>query len=527
MTNQTDSTAIDTTNPPVALLIGIEDYPAFEGKRNLYAGRNDVLAYWKVCRRLGYEPQNIYVLTTPELDRTSIIEAEVELGPELYPDESANDIRRRAEAWFSSEDDRSHVVCTTATRENILVYADVLFSKIADFRADGATFEIRGSHGFLAYSGHGARINGQLALCPSDIQANLKGAIDLAQLGDAIRKACKDMQKDEAALGRNLTIVLDCCFAADRPNQQNSSQRLATLTPEVLAEGERRIPEIASRVFCASGPGEQSYQAMLGGYWYSAFTWAFTVALEQWKIHEGSSSHSTISHNELLFRTRMLLKALSFRQHPMLVGKFGLSNEPVFGDYYRRGTMVTSLQPNAERLKGQLQPDYKYTITEKFGDGSELDVAVVIVTYDNNAPVEKWYLNKSNMAQISKAVSLLIKTESYKSGDPLPTGYGDPKIVNAGTDTDWQKATQSNATSTEADYYFGRAMVDKNIVCLRLKVDAAGIVNGVAWYSYNRLTTRLVLGTVGTERQQWSLKTSASAPSPATIESKYYCLKSW
>ena len=37
-----------------ALLIGVEAYNGLPAEKQLHAGRNDVLSYWKVCRRLGY-----------------------------------------------------------------------------------------------------------------------------------------------------------------------------------------------------------------------------------------------------------------------------------------------------------------------------------------------------------------------------------------------------------------------------------------------------------------------------------------
>src|SRR5262245_34901374 len=67
-----------------ALLVGVEEYAAFDPThgRDLLAGRNDVLSYWKVCRRLGYRAEDIRVRTSPILTKEEILQAETELGLE-------------------------------------------------------------------------------------------------------------------------------------------------------------------------------------------------------------------------------------------------------------------------------------------------------------------------------------------------------------------------------------------------------------------------------------------------------------
>jgi len=454
-------------NAPVALLIGIEDYGSYDstGKSNLLAGRNDVLAYWKVCRRLGYKPQHIVILTTPKLDPQWIIDAEIELGPELHRGQSAEDIRRLVKGWFLETDPFEQMRLDVATRRTITSYAEGLFASLMDLQ------NASGSPGFLAYSGHGARIDGQLALCPSDIDKNLVGAIRLQELGDCVRRAWGDANLKESALGRNLTIVLDCCFAADRPEAQDlTTQRLATLTPQKAAPGEPRpFEEIASRVFCASGPGEQSHQAMLGGYWYSAFTWAFTVALEQWKIREGHKPQSTISHNELLFRTRMLLEALSFRQHPRLVGKVGLSNEPVFGHYDQRGKLETSVEPNAERPDVQLDPNqswYEIALLDAF---SRTLGQWAIQMKDKN---EHWFMPTS-ISDLSTANKIVI---SATASPPL---HGDTAVWVLSCEVKWTPMTA--APSSDAIFF---AAPDANGVVYGLELPKSpASSNKPTWYA--------------------------------------------
>src|SRR6185369_8267714 len=87
-----------------ALLIGVEDYKAFDGtgKKDLPAGRNDVLAYWKVCRRLGFT--HIRALTSPALTEEEIVRAELELVPELSPGETAAQIKERVKRWLAKKE---------------------------------------------------------------------------------------------------------------------------------------------------------------------------------------------------------------------------------------------------------------------------------------------------------------------------------------------------------------------------------------------------------------------------------------
>ncbi|MEZ4308326.1 MAG: hypothetical protein R3F14_09805 [Polyangiaceae bacterium] len=44
---------------------------------------DDVLTFWKMCRRVGYK--EIRMLTTPLLTVGDLVSAEMDLGPELHP----------------------------------------------------------------------------------------------------------------------------------------------------------------------------------------------------------------------------------------------------------------------------------------------------------------------------------------------------------------------------------------------------------------------------------------------------------
>lgn len=378
-----------------ALLIGVEDYRAHDptGGKDLPAGRNDVLAFWKVCRRLGYT--HIRVLTTPVLTEDDLVRAELELVPELSPGETADQVRARVKRWLSKEQPAAPQL-TGETAEDVVSAVQQWVSSLRQEPGDltvvlreatssemeagvrwlsrGLVCTVRLSWGnwqlqedweslpgIMTYSGHGAQKDGDLALCPADTGPALQNAVSFSRLR-AIFDEHEGLPGGKHPTD-NLTVVLDCCFAASS-DPIGKAQRGTSLTAGGSSPGMVPVAkkEIGSRVFCASGRDEQSYQAMLGGHWHGAFTWALTVALEQWQIKEhGQFKRSTMSHAELLFRSRMLLQALSFQQHPILVDELG--NLPVFHHGPADGDR-TSARPDAKRPGVQLDPsgDHAYTV---------------------------------------------------------------------------------------------------------------------------------------------------------------------
>ncbi|MDC0683890.1 caspase family protein [Sorangium atrum] len=410
-----------------ALLVGVEDYKAHDatGGKDLLAGRNDVLAYWKVCRRLGFT--HIRVLTSPALTEDEIVRAELELVPELSPGETEDQVKARVRRWLANEEataraeirgetadevadavarwlesvrqepDALSVVLREATSSELkegarwLARGLIIRLKLSwgDFQVDEAWMTLPG---IMTYSGHGAQVEGDLALCPTDTGPGLENAVPFTDLRGIFD------EDDGAAFGKrstdNLTVILDCCFAA-ASDPTGKAERAATLTQagSASANAPRANKEIGSRVFCASSRDEPSYQAMLGGHWHGAFTWAITVALEQWKIKEdGQFRRSTMSHTELLFRSRMLLQALSFRQHPILVDELG--SLPVFHHGPPDGA-ATSARPDAARTGGQLDPSVKlansyveYVMKDKI---TKAVLAKVLVT--NTSVQDNWTPN--------------------------------------------------------------------------------------------------------------------------------------
>jgi hypothetical protein len=368
----------ETPTPPAgrALLIGVEHYPHHHGK-DLRAGRNDVLAFWKVCRRLGYPPQDIRVLTSPPLEMQDLVWAEIELLQATPPSEGAE--RDQLEETLRHELGRQGVAPDVAERRSILAGAKWLAEGLAQRGDDG---ELPSLPGLFTFSGHGAQRGGELVLCPSDTGkiegGGLSNAVTLRELGAIFAEADADKTPGTPSPTDNLTVVLDCCFAASGVAREG--QLVPTLSAGAGGGAGKTRTEIGNRVFCASGPDSPSYQAMLGGYWYSAFTWALTVSLEQWKTDmEGPYAESTVSHNELLFRARTLMRALGLRQHPVFEDGEGRGNQRVF-HHGASPALPAKGSPDAPRLHGQLQPDCRYALVAiPDRGGPEFIVAIVYV----------------------------------------------------------------------------------------------------------------------------------------------------
>lgn len=498
------------TRKGYALLIGVEDYSAHDpsGRANLFAGRNDVLAYWQVCRRLGYPLENIHMYTSPILTKEDIVNAEMEVGPEVDPDlfkgSTRGEHEERVRAWVE-EKWGTMLVAEVATAEKLLKgfqwLATNLLITSQGIGENGR--EVTGVlAGFLAYSGHGAQVGDDLALCPSDVGPSLENALAFEQIWAIFRRVDEGESRGFDAWDK-LTVVLDCCFAARAQEgghwlaqaQENGGVRVTTLSKPSYAQipGEPRPKrEIGRRVFCASKRDEKAYQAVLGGHWHGAFTWALTVALEQWKMTpSGPLKRSTMSHVELLFRARMLLDSLSFKQHPILVDE--LANMPVFDD--DEAVHTTDADPNALRLVGQLQPDTKYVIT-----GTNVDITAYVLSkqikwspdgtvFPAEAPTvatEYWFDN-IDWAAFSNApptsISITPESITYTTNQTKPL---ERRTYNCPSDAgSW--GTPPVLASNETAYYF-TDNADAPTMALQLITNGT-TTTGVVWWANKTLVS--------------------------------------
>jgi hypothetical protein len=488
-----------------ALLIGVEDYRAYDGTggKDLPAGRNDVLAYWKVCRRLGFT--HIRALTSPVLTEDDLVRAELELVPELSPGETADQVRARVKRWLSKEEPAAPRL-EGETAEEVAGAVQRWVSSLQQEPGDltvslreatsaamkegvrwlskGLVFAVKLSWGdwqlqeewaslpgIMTYSGHGAQQDGDLALCPTDTGPALQNAVSFSELRGIFDEV------DRIPGGKhptdNLTILLDCCFAA-ASDPAGKAQRGTSLGAGGASPGKVPVAkkEIGSRVFCASGRDEQSYQAMLGGHWHGAFTWAVTVALEQWQIkEEGQFKRSTMSHAELLFRARMLLQALSFRQHPILVDELG--NLPVFHHGSADGAEASE-RPDAKRPGVQIDPsgDHDFTIYniyDKLAPDAQLFATLVVVRANISVGDFQWSTNTEywkvyRAFDTSTMTSLNLERKGSKSppwNNPNDSDFTFPRS-GAWTDT--------NETPDLSDVKFGlTAKVTTSPVTARIK----------------------------------------------------------
>ena len=359
--------ATDTWNGRFAVLIGVEDYEHFSEER-LRAGRNDVLAMWKVCRRLGYQPEHIRVRTSPPLTEEDLEKAEMErlLALPEGLGRTDDDVRPQAMRALASAHGSWAEILGDATRASITEALTWLRSRLA------APFDQQQGYvvpGILYYSGHGTKLDGELALCPSDVGRDGTNALPFADVEEALTAGYEQQRSPNPV--EHLTVVLDCCFAAaDAKKGGVTNQRVTALdltggAPSASRSPQRPVhPWLQRRIFCATRDDEQGHQALLGDRWHGAFTWALTRTLEQWTTRQSSTElfpYVDISHAELLMRTRMLLEALSFPQHPVLMDAF--ANTPVFWSGLARveahhpgAVPGTSARPTALRPEIQLTP---------------------------------------------------------------------------------------------------------------------------------------------------------------------------
>src|SRR4029079_6726237 len=164
-----------------------------------------------------------------------ILHLEVDLALERDPQRTRAEVeaevaRRLADApWGDMLGEATH----QAIRAGVAWLAQRLVFTVK-LEGEGWSFarELTGLPGLLAYSGHGTQHGGDLALCPTDVGADLSRALPFADLrtlidaGDDIRAEGTPHPAD------NLTVVLDCCFAAGASER---GSRVTSLTPSGTA----------------------------------------------------------------------------------------------------------------------------------------------------------------------------------------------------------------------------------------------------------------------------------------------------
>jgi hypothetical protein len=304
-----------------ALIIGVEDYSAYDRSMDLPAGTstavgavNDAKALYRTCLSMGFSPERIRVLTSPRL-------AAKDLGPEAID-----------------------AMLGDATYDTIVAAVAELCAQLSH----GTPVS-----GLLAFSGHGFTSNG-VALCPADLTGSMDQVIHVAQIRTAL---------GPDKVGDNLTMLLDCCRAQiGIPSEESLQTRLRTKTAMM-----KRI-DVPERVIASCQDGQVAEASTFGGVKLGAFTWAVTSALGQWKTTvEKDVARLDVSYGELTSRTKQLLSALSFDQDPQLSGPANVDALP----FLHPGSTVhwgeTSREPDALRDTRQIDAG-QYSI--KYWTGS-------------------------------------------------------------------------------------------------------------------------------------------------------------
>ena len=375
-------------NEAYALLIGVDDYSAYDasaghakGTSDLLGSRNDVLAFFRTCRDLDIPAAQIRVLTSPKLDLA------------LLPGVPAENVG-------------------VATEEAIKEGARWLSEALRDGRGTG----------LLSFSGHGDKLDrGELAICPADTRGPaLAGAIRFEELRGVFAEA--------GALG-NLTCVIDACFAgAALDPSAPRERRTLSLTGRAATEpATAGALDLGDRLIAAARPDQAAFQARFSGEHRGAFSWAVGATLDQWtSVKDADGTRKSLSYGELVTRAGRLLETLSFAQEPVLAGPENVGDLA----FLQRGSspLSTSAEPDAARAPLQIDPGFltfrKVVLTLEMVPPVVLAevFAIHTTTGSYTAGNEYWNVNKDAVANLG-GEAIAISYTDYSTGTPSPTAF--------------------------------------------------------------------------------------------------------
>lgn len=252
-----------------ALIIGVSDYSRYDasagqpdGTSDLLGPRHDVAAVWTLLRQLNVPAPNIVVLTDTQ--------------PAADPDARPRRVGR-------------------PTRQAILDAVAEVAGLVAGCEA---------SQGFLYFSGHGADQGGAV-LCSGDTERaadHLHGVVAISEIREILEKVAPDS---------SFTAVFECCHSGGAPSARG------------LGRSEGSVPELREQdvVLAACASNQSAQEAVFGGTWHGAFTWASLRVLEQYARRPvGSFVTKDISGASVARRAGRILRSLGFRQTPQSSG---------------------------------------------------------------------------------------------------------------------------------------------------------------------------------------------------------------
>lgn len=492
-----------------ALLVGVESYRAFDpgGARDLKAGWNDVLSFWTFCLRAGFALDEVQVLVSPapRTARDSHAGAErpflhghrerqAMLAKDGYLDlvrkhPLGEDERKTLDASFGE----SPVLA--AARGERAPTKKAILEELAILAARGK--QRPEAPILFVYSGHGARdANGELLLCPEDVDPSLEGAIPFSEVA--------------ALLGEieNATVILDCCDVLGGGDDDGDATCLRSST---VARNEAAMKAFKGRILCASTAGEAAHQAVFdAAQWRSVFSWSLVNHLWRFRIKRaGALLTNTITHGELIERVAEDLK--EWDQTPMLVSRtpnpwdlrlFQAGAQPIAGAPERSG----------KTRRGQLQPDAKYRILlgskaigEVFVVGANRTWSVTLTDgtvhtlSGGTRGREHWYFDCSSTA-----------LANLKSAADVTINY--TSIASVWARTTEVKASDATAAWGAADKTGPRFSCDAvdGFLWSTAPFPAAPVGSTVVCFTDASIGLRLVAGTSDLVAVQWMQSTSAS-----------------
>ena len=392
------------TNEGYALLIGVDDYSAFDrsskqtiGTSDLKGSRNDVRAFWRLCRLIGMKPANLRVLTSPPIDFHEL---------------------------------------EGASSENVGPATEAEINKGVSWLAGNLGHASRPS-GVLTYSGHGDWLADKgLVLCPTDVASIAGGStggdlsLDHAVAFSAINAV---LARHDAA--ENLTVVLDTCHsggtdAGRRPQNRKTGHPLSltarpasTISEALQARKDAATPEpLSGRVLAAAGRDQVAYQSMFDGHFRGVFSWALAAALEQWRpVQEAHNVRVNLSYDKLIETAQRLITALWFQQTPELHGPPGLGALAVFhqGIYGHPGE--TKDLPDGGFKTEQLDPGFRnyllYDLTQAGVSIGQVLVTGATAGAGFDAEREYWYLTSN----VSMSSPLTFTSGASQAWTTVPT----------------------------------------------------------------------------------------------------------